>query len=89
MKEETEGRLGPGPCPKGPGERGEPGILESDVLVEYRGSDGQREIHNTAGARLFVDPSRNRLGVRGPGSSDGEYYVPLSEVLALLKKGVL
>lgn len=90
MKEGVEGRLGPGPCPSGhPGAPGEPGIPEEDVLVEYRGTQDGREVHNTASAKLFVDRARNRLGVRGAAPMDGICYVPLSQVLEFLKKGVL
>lgn len=80
------GALGPGPCPSGhPGELGVTGVFEWDVLVEYRGKDDAREVHNTAAAKFFIDRDGNRLGVRGPGNSDGEYYIPLSDVLYFLK----
>lgn len=62
--------------------------VETDTLLEYRGKDGDRDIHNTSQAKLFVDRENNRLGIRDP-NGDGLTYVPLSDVLELLKRTAL
>jgi|FLYN01.1.fsa_nt_gi hypothetical protein len=67
-----------------------PDSFELPVVVEYRGRDSHagEEVHHTSSAfRLFVDRARNRFGVK---SENGDvYYVPLSSVLEILRKGVL
>lgn len=88
MSEGVKGALGPGPCPKGEkGEEGPPGpdALETETLLEFRGQDGT---HNTSTVKLFIDRSHNRLGVTDAKGGE-QYYVPLSDVLDLLKRGVL
>lgn len=64
------------------------GAIEADTLVEYRGKDGNKDVHNTTQAKLFVDREKNRIGVRDP-QGNGLTYVPLSDVLDLLKKTAL
>lgn len=61
--------------------------LETQVLVEYRGSENGRAVHNTSSQILFVDKTKNRIGIKD--IYGGHVYVPLSDVLDLLKRGVL
>ena len=65
---------------------------ERPTKVEYRVTpDGTAEIRD---ATLFVDPKTDRIGIRvksgsAPGSPEGRYQLPLSDVVELLRKTVL
>ena len=92
MSEGVKGALGPGPCPIG--EKGiegpaGPDALEAETLLEFRGKDCDLEVHNTSTVKLFIDRDRNRIGVKDVKEGTEQYYVPLSDVLDLLKRGVL
>lgn len=63
------------------------GELVAPVLVEYKGIQDGEDCHNTSTETLYVDKTKNEIGVRDV--FGGRIFVPLSDVLELLKRGVI
>lgn len=61
--------------------------LEKPVLVEYKGIYEDGEYHNTSTETLYVDKENNQIGLKDV--FGGRVYLPLSDVLELLKRGVI
>jgi hypothetical protein len=67
-----------------------PERTETRVAIEYRIFGDAREVRQTTDGMLFLDPERDRVGVRlADAKGAGEFSVPLSTLLALLRKGAV
>lgn len=82
----SEEKIGPGPCPSGPpgdpGVQGIPAVFERDVDITSVTADGRSEV---AGI-LYLDRSRGEIGIR---MATGRVFIPLDQVLSLLRRSVL
>lgn len=83
------GARGPGPCPAGPpGPVGPAGAAPSKpVRVENVNVESGKEVRSSVDGILYVDKARGEVGIR---SAQGDrVFVPLKDVLELLRKEVL